>query len=80
MNTADIDTKLINSYLSLLENMSKQNKIDLISKLKKTVKKDTERGKTDFYNAFGSWDQSQSAEELIDSIKGARAFNREIKE
>jgi hypothetical protein len=38
MNASDINTKLIDSYLSLLKNMSVQNKLDLISKLTKTVK------------------------------------------
>jgi len=80
MNTADINTKLIDSYLSLLKNMSAQNKLDLISKLTKTVKTNVEQEKTEFYNAFGGWDEAESAEELIDSIKGSRTFNRTIEE
>ncbi|CAN5264251.1 hypothetical protein BH23BAC3_BH23BAC3_11540 [soil metagenome] len=80
MNTADINTKLIDSYLSLLKNMSAQNKLDLISKLTKTVKTDIEKEKTDFYKAFGGWDENESAEELIDIIKGSRIFNRTIEE
>jgi len=78
MNTADINTKLIDSYLSLLKNMSAQNKLDLISKLTKTVKTEMEQEKTDFYKAFGGWDKNESAEELIDTIKGSRTFNRTI--
>jgi uncharacterized tellurite resistance protein B-like protein len=45
MNTADINTKLIDSYISLLKNMSAQNKLDLISKLTDTVKTDIEKEK-----------------------------------
>jgi len=56
--------------------MSAQNKLDLISKLTNTVKTDIE--KSDFYKAFGGWDEKQSAEELIDIIKGSRTFNRTI--
>ena len=52
MNTADINTKLIDSYLSLLENMSAQNKLDLISKLTRTVKTDIAQEKTEFYECF----------------------------
>ena len=80
MNTADINTKLIDSYISLLKNMSTQNKLDLISKLTNTVKKDIEQEKTDFYNAFGGWDEHESAEELIETIKESRTFNRTIEE
>ncbi len=72
MNTADINTKLIDSYISLLKNLSSQNKLDLISKLSNTVKPNTEQGKNNFYKAFGGWDENESAEELINSIKGSR--------
>lgn len=80
MNTADINTKLIDSYISLLKNMSLQNKLDLISKLTNSVKTDIEQDKNDFYKAFGGWDENESAEELIDTIKGSRTFNRTIEE
>ncbi len=80
MNTADLNAKLIDSYLSLMKNMSAQNKLDLISKLTKTVKVDVEQENTEFYNAFGGWDEADSAEQLIDSIKGSRTFNRTIEE
>lgn len=80
MNTADINTKLIDSYISLLKNMSAQNKLDLISRLTNTVKTDIEREKTDFYKAFGGWDKNESAEELIKTIKRSRTFNRTIEE
>lgn len=80
MKTADINTKLIDSYISLLKNMSAQNKLDLISKLTDTVKTDVEKKKSDFYKAFGGWDDKESAEELIEAIKGSRTFNRTIEE
>ena len=80
MNTADINTKLIDSYLSLLKNMSAQNKLDLISKLTNTVKTDIAQENTEFYKAFGGWDKNESAEEMIKSIKESRTFNRTIEE
>ena len=80
MNTADINSKLIDSYISLLKNMSAQNKLDLISRLTNTVKKDLEQEKTDFYKAFGGWDENESAEDLIETIRGSRTFNRTIEE
>jgi hypothetical protein len=80
MNTADINTKLIDSYMSLLKNMSARNKLELISKLSNTVKTDLEQEKTDFYKAFGGWDKNESAEDLIETIKGSKTFNRTIDE
>ncbi len=80
MNTTDINAKLIDSYISLLKNMSAQNKLDLISKLTDSVKTDNEKKKSDFYKAFGGWDDKESAEELIETIKESRTFNRTIEE
>jgi len=78
MNTADINTKLIDSYLTLLKNMSAQNKLDLISKLTNTVKTDLAQENTAFCKAFGGWDKNESAKELIETIKESRTFNRSI--
>ena len=70
MNTTDTNTKLIDSYISLLKNMSAQNKLELISKLTSTVKNDLVKDKDDFYKAFGGWDENESTEDLIESITG----------
>jgi len=78
MKSAEINSKLIDSYISLLKNMSAQNKLDLISKLTNTVKTDIEQENTDFYKAFGGWDKTESAEVLIETVKGSRTFNRTI--
>lgn len=80
MNTADINTKLIDSYIGLLKNMSTQNKLNLISKLTQSVKTDMDVEQTEFYKAFGGWDKNESAEELIRTIKDSRTFNRAIEE
>lgn len=76
----DANTKLIDSYLSLLRNMNAQNKLDLISKLSRSIKTDIKQEKPDFYKSFGGWDKNESAEELIGTIKGARTFNRKVNE
>lgn len=80
MSTADVNTKLIDSYLSLLKNMSDSNKLDLISKLSRTVHEDLEQERSDFYKSFGGWSSDESAEELISSVKEARVFNRKLDE
>ena len=62
MNTTDSNTKLVDSYISLLKNMSVDNKLELISKLTHSVKTDHEYNHTAFYESFGSWDENESAD------------------
>ncbi len=80
MKTTDINLSLIDGYLKLLENLSPSNKLDLISKLTKSVNADFSEKKSTFYKAFGAWDSKQSADEIILSIKGSRSFSREIEQ
>lgn len=77
MKTADINTTLIDGYLRLLGNLSPSNKLDLISKLSLSMKNKDERSKKKFYESFGAWDSKESAEEIIDTIRKSRTFNRQ---
>lgn len=80
MRTADLHTKIINSYLGLLKNLSPASKLDLISKLTQSVKSDIKSQKSSFKKAFGAWDQDDNADELLDAIRESRLFNRKIEE
>ena len=80
MNTVDINTKLIDSYAGLLKNLSASNKLDLIARLTQSLKVEMDQKKSNFYKAFGAWDQDESADELITSLRGARTFNRDTEE
>jgi hypothetical protein len=80
MKAMDIDTTLIDGYLRLLDNLSPSNKLDLISKLTLSVKNDISDRKKSFYEAFGAWESNQSADEIINSIRGSRTFNRQIEQ
>jgi hypothetical protein len=39
-----------------------------------------DKGKSNFYKAYGAWDSNESADELISSIRSSRTFNRNIEE
>lgn len=80
MKTNDLNSKLIDSYLALLENMSPENKLSLISKLTKSTDDDSKQQNPDFYKAFGEWGKHETAEELIATIKDSRTFNRTVEE
>lgn len=78
MKSININTKLIDGYVRLLENMSPANKLELISKLTLSVKTDLSDKKPLFYKAFGAWDSNESAEQIIKDIRESRNFEREI--
>lgn len=80
MKTTDINTSLIEGYLKMLDNLSPSNKLYLISKLTQSVKTDLTDKKSSFYQAFGAWESSKTADEIIKEIKESRTFNREIEQ
>jgi hypothetical protein len=78
MKTADLKFNLIDSYLGLLNNLSSDNKLELISKLSdslKSSKKPTEKSVNDLYGAFIF---DKSTEEMITELKKSRNFNRKV--
>jgi hypothetical protein len=70
----DINTSLIEGYLQMLDNLSPNNKLDLISKLSLTIKGNDKVNNKAFYEAFGAWDSNQSAEDIINDIRKSRQF------
>ncbi len=80
METATIDTVLIDGYLQLLDNLSPSNKLDLISRLTTSIKSDITDKKSSFQEAFGAFESEKSAEEIIEEIRGSRVFTRQIEE
>ncbi|MFY8187745.1 MAG: hypothetical protein ACOVLC_07280 [Flavobacterium sp.] len=77
MNTADINKTLIDHYLSILENLSVDSKLELIARLSKSMKSSKKTKKeVSLSSLYGSWESEQSADEIISEIKSARNFNR----
>lgn len=76
MKAAHLKFNLIDSYLGLLNNLSPENKLELISKLSDSLKgseKPSDRSVSDLYGAFIS---KKSADEIIIDLKDSRNFNR----
>ena len=78
MKAADINTTLIDGYLRLLENLSPNNKLELISKLSLSIKDEVPDKKKSLKKAFGAFDSKESADEIIKQIRSRRTFNRQI--
>ncbi len=80
METADLDTTIIDGYISLLDNLSPGSKLDLISKLTASVKSDITNKKSSFKKAFGAFESEKSADEIILEIRNSRMFTRQIED
>ena len=80
METADIDTTIVDGYLKMLDNLSPSDKLDLISKLTASVKSDITNRKSSFKKAFGAFESEKSADEIVNEIRNSRTFTRQIEE
>jgi hypothetical protein len=78
MRTAEINTTIVDGYVGLLDNLSTNNKLDLISKLTASVKSDLTDKKSSFKKSFGAFDSKKSAEEIIEEIRYSRVSTRQI--
>ena len=78
MRTTEINTTIVDGYVGLLDNLSTNNKLDLISKLSASVKTDLTTKKSSFKKAFGAFESKKSAEEIIDEIRNSRFSTRQI--
>jgi hypothetical protein len=84
MKTAGANANIVEFYLNLLSGLSAEVKLDLISKLSASLKMDFGKKKPektekksilDFYGAIES---DLSAEEMVEMIRSARYFNRQV--
>ncbi|RYM34158.1 hypothetical protein ERX46_09375 [Brumimicrobium glaciale] len=78
MKAADINKTLIDNYFSLLENLSSDNKLEIIARLSKSLKSSKKAKKEVSLNSlYGSWVSDKSADEITTELKDAKNFNRE---
>ena len=78
MRIAETNTTIVDGYVGLLDNLSTNNKLDLISKLTASVKTDLTNKKSSFKKSFGAFDSKKSAEEIIKEIRNSRVSTRQI--
>jgi hypothetical protein len=78
MTSPETNTTILEGYVGLLENLSPNNKLDLISKLTASVKMDLGNKKSTFKKSFGAFESEKTAEEIIEELRNSRLFTREI--
>ena len=76
MKRAEINDTIIDGYFGLLNTLSTNNKLDLISRLAASVKADFANKKCLFKKAFGAFDSKKTAEEIIHEIRNSRGSTR----
>ena len=78
MKIAEMNSTIVDGYVGLLDNLSTNNKLDLISKLTASVKTDLTNKKSSFKKSFGAFDSKKSAEDIIEEIRKSRVSTRQI--
>ncbi|MEO6136462.1 MAG: hypothetical protein ABIP35_14985 [Ginsengibacter sp.] len=76
MNTADINTVLIDSYFSLLKSLSPDSKLELIARLSKSMKTTKKTKDNSWKSLFGALVLDYSADEFVEDLKKDRKFIR----
>jgi len=76
MKTSDVNMNLVDSYFTLLKNLSPNNKLELIARLSKSMKTTKAKDDNSWEALFGSWELDQSADEFVNELKKDRNFNR----
>ena len=77
MKSLDVPQQLLETYLSLLKNLSYNSKLELISALSLSMKNEQPNNglaKT----LFGAFETNKSAEQVIEEVKQSRYFNRKV--
>ncbi len=75
MENAAKNISIADYYFDLLRNLSRDNKLDLISKLSQSLKNDKEAAPS-LDSLFGAYKSDESAEEIIETIRASRISNR----
>ncbi|WP_442587497.1 hypothetical protein ACSBL2_15740 [Pedobacter sp. AW31-3R] len=65
---------ILDTYSSLFEGLDSFTKLELIERLTKSIKKEKNTKEEAFFNSFGAFPESKSAESINEEIKASRNF------
>ena len=74
------DINIIDSYIGLLNNLSPDSKLELISRLSQSLKSQKKPQEKSIQELFGAFASEKSAETIIEEIRQSRTFTRQIEE
>jgi hypothetical protein len=76
MKATDLKFNLVESYLGLLNSLSPDNKLELISKLSDSLKTSKQPSGKSLGSLYGAFISKKSADEIITDLKNNRNFTR----
>jgi hypothetical protein len=68
------EKNIIETYSNLLENLSSIGKLELLERLKKSLKREKKLKENDFFSSFGAFSSEKSPEKIVQEIKESRKF------
>ena len=72
-----LNNKLVDGFFNYMKNWDDEAKKDIILKLNKSMVSDENKSR-DFSLCFGAWNDSRSADEIIDDLRVDRVNSAEI--
>ncbi len=76
MSVVEINKKLVDIYYSLLKNLSRKNKKELIDRLTRSLKTDSKTKNESWKSLYGALNLDKSSDEFIDELRKDRNFTR----
>lgn len=80
MTAKSHSSHIIESYLELFLSLSKEERVILLKELEEQEAKDAKAKDEQLRSTFGSYQGEESAEELTNTIRTSRHFNRKSEE
>ena len=68
------EKNIIETYSTLIENLSSIGKLELLEKIAKSLKREKKSKENDFFDSFGAFSSEKPAEEIALEIKESRKF------
>lgn len=78
MNTL-VANRIVDNYFRLMKDWDTDSKKNLILKLTSSINLKS-KDKFDFSSCFGAWEDSRSAEEIVNELRTDRVNHKEIEE
>jgi len=76
MNTVT-SNRMVDNFLKYMRNWETDSKIELINKLKESIKVEP-KANSDFSSCFGLWNDTRSPEEIVAEIRADRVNQEDI--
>jgi hypothetical protein len=71
---------IADNYFGLIKNLSSDVKLELLSRISDSLRKESNQENDSWKNLFGAFNSRLSAEEIIEDLRNSRTTNRQIED